>query len=423
MGASCTAPLHLASGLLLILTLGTVAACGDDGGATTDAAIDARSDASTNCQPLPARGTFNRRAGNPRLLPKQTSNDGKIDLGIFDPDVHWDGSQLVVYYGTPRGTTFSDPAAVPVIRRATSADRMAWTVDEAPVFTVDDNAWDRTRVEMPSVIVNPAAPADRRYLLVYAGASQTISIGGATVPDHAIGAAFSADGKTFTRVPASASPYNQDGLVVTGLQALPGAAAAVAFDPELALVDGVYHLWFTSVGCTGASCATISDRGVAHATSVDGITWTIREAPVRSLLRASSDRTSGGRAPSVIYDEVHCQYELWQTNDTAGEDDNQPTETNNMVGVWHAESTDGMAWSINYTRARELVWNASAPDPGEKLGLAVGADVADVDGGRVMLYVGLDDKNVPTGFTIPDRSTAGSRPGVRVMNVATRDLP
>jgi hypothetical protein len=38
-----------------------------------------------------------------------------------------------------------------------------------------------------------------------------------------------------------------------------------------------------------------------------------------------------------------------------------------------------------------------------------------------MLYVGFDDQNVPANFFLPDHSTF--RPGVMVMNVATRDLP
>lgn len=398
-------------------------ACGDDG-AQPDAGTDARPDSPpSSCQPIPATGTFNRRAGNPRLLPQQTSTDGKLDLAISDPDVRWDADAqaYVLYYQTPRGTTFGDPAATHAIRRAQSADRMTWTVDDAPVFGVGDSgAWDRTHVEAPTVIYNPAAPADRRYLLLYAGASRAFF--GYPMPDFAIGAAFSADGKTFTRVPAAGSPHGQAGLVLTGSQAYPAAAGATVSDPELALVDGVYHLWFSSFACTGASCATPTDRGVGHATSADGITWTVVEAPVRSLLRASADRTSGGGQPSVIYDAVHCRYEMWLANDLPGEDDNQPVESRNMVGVFHAESRDGVAWSIQYDRARDLVWNSAAPDAGEHLGLRAGADVAE-NGGRLMLYVGYDDQNVPAGFVLPDRSQVGTRPGVMTLNVATRDLP
>jgi hypothetical protein len=50
-------------------------------------------------------------------------------------------------------------------------------------------------------------------------------------------------------------------------------------------------------------------------------------------------------------------------------------------------------------------------------------DIAQNATGRLMLYVGYDDENVPAGFTLPDRATATPRPGVTALNVATRDLP
>ena len=405
-----------------VLGLAVLAACG--GGNSTPDAVDARGDSPpARCEPLPAMGQFVRRQGNPRILAGATFGDGKLDLSMSDPDVRFDAAtgRYELYYSAGHAATFADPAD-PVIRHATSLDHMTWTVDDAPVFTAnpDPAAWDHLTSDAPSVAVNPDAPAERRYLLLYAGAARTLP--GHTVPEYSIGAAFSADGTTFTRVSAAESPHGQDGLVLTGLQTYPTAAGAIAADPEVTYVDGLYHLWFSSFACAGAGCTETTDLGISHATSADGITWTVLEAPVRSLLRASVDRKTGGHQPSVIHDAVHCRWELWLTSDLTGEPANQPIELANMVGVYHAESDDGVTWHIVYTSPRDFAWTPAVPEPGEHLGLRTGADIAQNSTGRLMLYVGFDDQNVPAGAVLPDR-TAGVRAGVMTLNVATRDLP
>jgi hypothetical protein len=378
----------------------------------------------SSCLPQGVTGQLLRRAGNPRLLPGQPFRDGSASIAIADPDVRWDAAaaRYELYYGAPHAAAFGDPAE-PMIRRATSPDRMTWTVDDAPALRAptDPGAWDRAHVDAPSVAYNPAAPPDRRYLMVYAGAAGPSPLPGAQSPAYAIGAAFSADGVAFTRVPAAASPHGKDGLVLTGPQVYPAAAGALVADPELALVGGVYHMWFSSLACGAPACAGITDRGVAHAYSSDGIAWIVDEAPVRSLLRASIDRTSGGRKPAVIYDEPRCRYELWLTSDLPGEVDGQPVALDNTMGVYRAESLDGRLWSVRYDRPRALQW--SAAEAGEALGQHAGADVAQNGTGRLMLYVGYDDQDVPPGFTLPDRGQAAPRPGVMTLNVATRDLP
>ena len=375
------------------------------------------------CQPIGAQGQFTRRAMNPRYIPGAAYTDGKIDISISDPDVYWDGAQYQLYFMASHGTSFGSSDQTQVVRHASSADRVTWTIDDAPVFTVstDAGAWDRTHSETPTVIYNPAAPADRRYLLMYSGSAGVFPYPGYTFQNYAIGAAFSADGKTFTRVPASESPHGKAGLVLTGKQAYPASTNGIVSDPELALVNGVYHLWFSSFACTGTSCETITDFGIAHATSTDGVHWTVGEAPIRSLLRASADTKTGGQQPSVIYDAAHCRYEIWLTSDLGNENDAQPIEFNNMMGVYKGESMDGITWSLNYNRARDLQW--SATEAGEHLGLLTGADVAQNSTGRLMLYVGFDDQNVPAGFALPDRTAQGFRSGVMTLDVATRDLP
>ncbi len=374
---------------------------------------------STTCQPQSAVGSFYRRPPNPRFIAGHMFSDGNMDTAIADPDLRWDGSQWHLYYQSPHGTTF-DPPGPMVIRHATSPDIATWTFDEAPALTVptDTTAWDVTHTETPSVAYNPEAPADRRYLLMYSGESMTFP--GYGFPAYSIGAAFSADGKTFTRVPATESPKGKDGLVLAGTDVYPGAGGALVADPEVVFAGGVYHLWFSSFACEGTNCSTVKAYGIAHATSTDGIHWTTEAAPVTSLLRASSDLKTGGAQPSVVYDELHCKWEMWLTSDSpATENDDQPIEFNNMVGVWHATSTNGTSWTITYTGLRDLEWDGNAA--GEHLGLLTGADVAVKGTGRYMVYVGFDDQNVPTGSFLPDRTKTGFRAGVMTLNLATRD--
>jgi hypothetical protein len=204
--------------------------------------------------------------------------------------------------------------------------------------------------------------------------------------------------------------------VLTGAQAFPGTTSAIAGDPEVVFVDGTYHLWFSGFGCTGVNCATVTDRGVSYATSTDGITWTIVAAPVKSLLRASADDTTGGQRPSVLYDAAHCKWEMWMTNDLPADTASQPV-LDNTAGVWKAESLDGKSWSVFFTGQRDLAWNAAAPATGERLGLSAGADVAQSATGRAMIYVGFDDQSVPAGYTLPG-NPSGTVSGVKLIGSA-----
>src|SRR5262249_25215226 len=192
-----------------------------------------------------------------------------------------------------------------------SPDLAQWSIDDAPALSAatDAAAWDHVNTETPSVAYNPDAPADHRYLLLYSGANGALP--GYAFPAYSIGAAFSADGVTFTRVAAADSPHGQDGLVLTGMDVYTNAGGAIVADPEVAYVGGSYQLWFSSFACTGTNCSTVMYYGIAHATSTDGIHWSTLEAPVQSLLRKFSDPTSGGSQPSVIYDAAHCRWDMW----------------------------------------------------------------------------------------------------------------
>ena len=368
--------------------------------------MDAPADTTPDkCQPLGATGQFFRDAANPHLLAGMTLSDGTIAQRIANPDVSF-GTRFDLYASILHAPDFTS-AGSNFIHHATSTDGKAWAVED-PAALSPGTTWD-TVVDAPSVAVNPDAPADHRYLMVYAGATGAL-MGHDAILAGSIGAAFSADGVTFTRA--------QDTPVLTGSAAYPAATAAALLDPEVVYVDGTYQLWFGSFACSGSACDVTSDVGVGHATSPDGVTWTVEAAPVKSLLRAAVDPTSGGGQPTVVYDAPHCRYEMWMAADAAGDVDAQPVDAGNTAGVWHATSTDAITWHASFTGGRDLAWQAA---PGEHLGMQAGADVT-IDGtGRVMTYIGFDDQNLPAGATLPARA-GGTTPGVTALDVATRDL-
>lgn len=381
------------------------------------------------CQPAPPAGPFTRSASNPRLQPGQMFGDGMIDTIIADPDLHWDvpTQRWSLYYMSGHGASFTAPL-VQTIRHATSIDGNTFTLSATPAIAAssDPAAWDHGNTETPSVAYSPDAPADRRYVLMYSGALAGIYLPGAaqTTPRYGIGVAFSADGVTFTRVSAAASPHGQPGFALAGSDVYPSAHIALVADPEVVYRNGVYHVWFSSYACAGSAanvCATTTAYGIGHAVSRDAIHWTPDAInPVPSLLHDRALPYSGGAQPSVVWDPAHCRYEMWLTSDAAGEVDYQPVLFNNMAGVWRATSTDGVSWSINYGGARDLSWNPAVL--GEHWGLLTGADVAIKGDERRMVYVGFEDRNVPPGLYVPLRTVPPSFwPGVFDLNVATRN--
>ena len=204
--------------------------------------------------------------------------DGKLDTAIADPDLRWDGSQWHLYYQSPHGTTFNPPGPM-VIRHATSADLATWTFDETPSLTVptEAGAWDATHSETPSVAYNPDAPADRRYLFIYSGARNARRL---LVPRLRDRRGVLRRRQDVHARAGHRSPKGKAGLVLTGADAYPGAGGAIVADPEVQFVGGTYHLWFSSFACEGTSCATVKAFGIGHATSTDGIHWTVDAAPI-----------------------------------------------------------------------------------------------------------------------------------------------
>ena len=155
---------------LWILTTGA-SACGGGSHAAVDAPAsgDAADAPASSCQPIGAIGSFYRRMPNPRMLAGRTFQDGRIEVAIADPDLHWDDTaqQWQLYYHGPRATSYLAPNTQ-TIAHATSPDLATWTVQDAPALAVnpDTAAWDHQNTETPTVVENPDAPADHRFLLM-----------------------------------------------------------------------------------------------------------------------------------------------------------------------------------------------------------------------------------------------------------------
>ena len=320
----------------------------------------------SQCLPQGAVGQFNRRSPNPRLIAGgHAFTDNGVDTALADPDLLWDGTTWHLYFSSPHGQFGS--TGNPLIRHATSTDLTTWTFQDMP--TVDPGA-------QPTV----ALDANHRFVMLYNSPA-------------GIAIATSTDGATFTPT--------------GGILTAPDATLSLR-DPELVIVGDTFHVW------VGAGSAEI--RGIAHATSKDLTSWQFDPIPVPTLQRASADLKSGGGQPSVIYDEPHCRWEMWLSNDQPG--DTTGTITGATAGYWHATSVNATSWSISYQQTRDVVW--SSTENGEHLGMRSGADVASKNGGRYMLYTGFDNQNVPTNSTLP--VTGGTTSGVQTLNLASRDV-
>ena len=58
---------------------------------------------------------------------------------------------------------------------AESKDGISWTLQAEPALSskVDASNWDDTTVETPTVLLDPNAAADRRYVLIYGGGNRS----------------------------------------------------------------------------------------------------------------------------------------------------------------------------------------------------------------------------------------------------------
>ncbi len=353
------------------------------------------------------------------ILTAGARRDGLLDIAIGDPDVLYDKDTGMwhLWYQTGRASSYTSSDNRMVIRHAQSKDAGSnWMVDSEPALTLpeDSSAWDANYSETPSVVYDPNAPADRRYKLYYSGASGMHPLG---FPDYQIGLAISADGRNFTRIPASESPYHQAGLVLRAADALPDVknlAGGIVADPEVQLIDGIYHLWFSSF-------ANDADNrflafGISHATSADGIHW--KASPNNPIPSLRNSDNAGGQQPSVAWNSELERWEMWFTSDTDKETAQIPSAFNPSLGFWRATSKDAITWEVDYSAPRDVYWRPASLD--ENNGLLTGGEVVIVDGIRHLFYTGWGSVNVPEGFIVPVRDSRKYVPAVLNLIHATQ---
>lgn len=296
------------------------------------------------------------RTGQPLIRPVHAYADGRYDIILGDPCVIFDeqASRWKAWFNATRAKSFADDSSYQVIiKYAESRDGRNWSVQHEPVLVAGRRKgdWDYYSAETPEVVIDPNAPPERRYAMLYSGSAKVTEEYG---PDYRIGVAFSRDGKHFSRLAQAQSIGGQAGMVLTPGIALPEfhpIKQGVVADPDVVLKDGLYHLWFSSYAVSEDGGRTT--YGISYATSKDAIHWKPGpKNPIPQLI--------GSNAPGVVWDDRDQVYRMWYSLDT-------PAETSTItahgsfetLGFWQATSTDGIAWRPD-RRKRDYEWESSS---------------------------------------------------------------
>ena len=386
-------------------------------GAPSDAApgIDAGPGLAALCDVDPGTD-WQRCSANPLVQGLQPFGDGRFEWTQADPSILYDPSDGLwkAWWST---VVAADCAQILSnheihIKYAESRDGVSWTVQAEPALRShrDPGDWDFSTAETPDVIINPAAPPDRRFALIYAGGNTTsLKVLGQT--GWQIGVAFSPDGKQFTRISATESPYagrttpfaRIEGLALLAADAFPGVAdvaSGIVADPEVIAYGGTFHLMFSSVAVTSEGAFVPGTFGISRATSSDLVHWTATAGnPIPALI--------GGGQPTLLVDGGALTMYFGQDSDE--DRATIPSALFPTLGFWKATSPDGVSWTRSSTSTRDFTWLAS--DLGEDLGLINGPEVARGPDGLVRLYYsGFGTRSQPAGSCVYVFDRSGSTP-------------
>lgn len=405
----------------MLLTL-MVAACGGDD-AANDAANDADAsapdatpslDASPDAPAIPTfpcgptlTTTWTRCDGNAIVRPGRRFADGNLELSVADPSVLYDAEERLWKAWWSSGAAATPTAAMTQVHimYAQSVDGITWDVQLEPALRsgTDPLNWDASKVETPTVIKVAANPPDRRYVMVYAGGNDVDYPRTASIDYtwYQLGVAFSADGRSFTRLPAAESPYavagsgfrKVEGLLLLARDAFPaalGAANGVVADPEF-IVDG------DDVRLLFSSLATATDRTSYLAYGVSAARVTSLTTP-RLAMTPDNPRLVGAAQPSAI--EVDGVFEVYVVYDAAADNALMPSVFNPYYGIWKHTSTDLITFSA---RGATHDFSMAGGPAEERYGWVKAGDVVYADGIRRFYYPTFRSDAVPSGFYCPVR--------------------
>lgn len=373
--------------------------------------------------------SWQRHNQNPLIVPTLTVTT--IDYTAADPSVLFDNSdnKWKLWFSSSL-TNRNNGSNVITIKYSDSADGVTWSTPiVAFQSSADVNAWDHTHAETPAVIKNPNvnAPAGEKFMMWYSGANTTLAASQnrpTTFPYYQIGLAYSADGKSFTRV--SPGVNNQPGLALQASAALFGSnlpgnyGDGLLADPEVIYRNNSFHIWFSSMAETVPAPVSPVGRtplafGISHATSTDGINWsTSHDNPLSSLRKIGE--VASGQQPSVLFNSSSNQYEMWLTNDTALESTLMPCSAFQAYGFWKAISNDGVNWTPDYV-SRDFAWIPTFSY--EANGLFTGVEVVRVNGEYRAYYTAWSNSNIPDPslYLCPDQFN-GFIPAISTLNLA-----
>lgn len=345
---------------------------------------------------------FTRCEANPLYTAGNAQSDGRLELFIADPSVMYDEDEQLwkAWWQSPLESDYLAPNPKTAVLYAESADGLSWTVQDTPAMTAgaDPGDWDFDRMETPSVVKVPSNPPERRYVMYYTGGNfEAVASPFPGYPWYQIGVAFSADGRSFERLPASESPYagsptpfeKIDGLVWYGSDAFPNMANlhdGLVADPEVVIVDGVWHL-FASSFAVDQDYSPIA-FGISHATSNDGIHW----------VSGPDNPVMGGQQPSVIWDG--SRFEVFYNGESDAEKAKLPSAFNVIGHISHGYSTDGTAGETFITSDPSHVFSWDESFSYERYAWLTGADVVLREDGYWLFYTGFSDLNPPENFLI-----------------------
>jgi hypothetical protein len=124
-----------------------------------------------------------------------------------------------------------------------------------------------------------------------------------------IGLAFSVDGLLWTR-------YGIQPILIPPGPTM-GWNGTHIYRPSVLLVNGIYHMFYSGSNDTIDPLTTIPyAHGIGHATSVDGITWTVDLNPIFIYSDGQPWRNTRTYTPSVLFECVdssctQCIWKMW----------------------------------------------------------------------------------------------------------------